>query len=96
MAEQKHRFLITYDIRDAKRLRKVHRTLLGSGTHAQYSVFICRLTMRQYRFLRWRLECIMEPEDALLAVRLTPSCLWETRGPGPLDLGQADPSFVII
>ena len=96
MAEPKHRFLIAYDVREAKRLRRVHRELLGCGTNAQYSVFVCRLTMRQYRFLRWRLERIMAAEDTLLAVRLTPNCLWEARGPGPLDLDQTDPSFIVV
>ena len=96
MAEPKHRFIVTYDVRDPGRLRRVFRELKGYGTGAQDSVFVCRLTMRQYRHLRWRLERLMVAEDSLLAVRLTPTCLWEVRGPGPLNLDAEDPSFLVL
>lgn len=96
MAEPRHRFLITYDVRDPRRLRRVFRELKGYGVGVQDSVFVCKLTMRQYRFLRWRLERLMAAEDTLLAVRLTPSCLWEVRGPGPLNLDEEETSYLVI
>lgn len=39
----RRRFLVAYDIRDAKRLRKVHKAMKGFGEPLQYSVFICDL-----------------------------------------------------
>lgn len=36
-------FIVTYDIREPKRLRKVHRACKNHGTHLQYSVFECDL-----------------------------------------------------
>lgn len=42
MARRK-RYLVAYDIRDDKRLRRVHKTVKGYGWSLQYSVFICDL-----------------------------------------------------
>ena len=42
MAE-KHWHLITYDVRDPKRLRSVAKKLESYGTRIQFSVFRCRL-----------------------------------------------------
>jgi len=36
-------YLVCYDIRDPKRLRRVHRVLKGYGEAWQYSVFFCML-----------------------------------------------------
>lgn len=36
-------FLVCYDVRDAKRLRRVHRTMKAFGEPWQYSVFYCCL-----------------------------------------------------
>lgn len=37
-------YLVTYDIRHARRLRKVFKAMTGFGRHLQYSVFRCELT----------------------------------------------------
>lgn len=42
MASRK-RYLVAYDIREDKRLRRVHKTMKGYGWSLQYSVFICDL-----------------------------------------------------
>lgn len=36
-------YLVCYDIRDPKRLRKVHKVMKGYGESWQYSVFFCVL-----------------------------------------------------
>lgn len=36
-------YLVCYDIRDPKRLRRVHKTMKGYGEPWQYSVFFCVL-----------------------------------------------------
>lgn len=40
------RYLVTYDIRDARRLRRVYKVLRGWGDHLQLSVFRCDLSPR--------------------------------------------------
>jgi CRISPR-associated protein Cas2 len=38
------RYLVAYDIRDPRRLRRVHRVATDHGEPLQYSVFVCDLT----------------------------------------------------
>jgi CRISPR-associated protein Cas2 len=40
----RHRYVVCYDVREPKRLRKTHQTLLGYGDPLQYSVFVCDLS----------------------------------------------------
>ncbi|MFD9814923.1 CRISPR-associated endonuclease Cas2 [Streptomyces sp. NPDC059080] len=40
----RRRYLVTYDIRHAKRLRRVHKTMKAYGDPLQYSVFLCDLS----------------------------------------------------
>jgi CRISPR-associated protein Cas2 len=39
----RHCYLLCYDIRDKKRLRRVHKLSKGYGEPWQYSVFFCQL-----------------------------------------------------
>ena len=43
MASTRRRYLVSYDIANAKRLRRVAKTLESYGTRLQYSVFECPL-----------------------------------------------------
>ena len=74
MAEAKNWYLICYDITESKRWRLVYKKLNGYGRRLQYSIFRCRLTVRQAERLRWELETIMTQEDGLLIVRLCSQC----------------------
>lgn len=67
-------YLVTYDIRDDRRLRKVAETLEGYGDRIQYSVFRCRVTPLQYERLRNTLIRITRPEDALLFIPVCGHC----------------------
>lgn len=70
----KTRFIVTYDICDPKRLRKVFKKMVGSGDRLQLSVFRCDLTMRQKEVLQLELdEIIMAAEDQVLFIELGPS-----------------------
>jgi len=71
----KHWTLLSYDVREEKRLRKVAKTLEGYGTRIQYSVFRCHLTDRQLERLRWELTRIMSEEDSLLIIALCSQCV---------------------
>ena len=37
-------YLVCYDIRDDRRLRKVYKTMRDFGDHLQYSIFECQFT----------------------------------------------------
>lgn len=66
--------LITYDVREPKRLRNVAKKLEGYGTRIQYSVFRCRLDNQTLEKLHWELNQIMAEEDDLLVIPLCSSC----------------------
>lgn len=67
-------YLVTYDIRDAKRLRKVFKVMRDWGDHLQYSVFECQLTAIDLARFRHELsEIINHREDQVLFVDLGPT-----------------------
>lgn len=69
----RHSFIVTYDICEPKRLRQVHKTLLGYGDHIQLSVFRCELNHRELVELRSKLsELIQSDEDQVLFASLGP------------------------
>lgn len=47
----RHLYLVTYDIADPKRLRRVFKLMRGYGDHIQYSVFRCELSPRERKEL---------------------------------------------
>ena len=42
--DDRHKYLVTYDVRDPKRLTKLHKKLKDWGTPVQFSVFEAMLT----------------------------------------------------
>ncbi len=67
-------YLVTYDIRDDRRLRQVAKLMEGHGERVQYSVFRCRLTATSLERLRWELAHIVAPEDNVLFIPLCNRC----------------------
>ncbi len=66
-------YVVTYDICDPKRLRKVYKYMLGWGEHLQLSVFQCELTHRELVELRAGLARIIHHlEDQVLFVDVGP------------------------
>ena len=66
-------YIVTYDVCDPRRLRKVFKTLKGSGDHLQLSVFRCELNHRGLVELRARLGGIVHHgEDQVLFVDVGP------------------------
>lgn len=49
-------YLVCYDIRDSKRLRKTHKAMLGFGDPLQYSVFVCELSEVERMLMEQRLK----------------------------------------
>ena len=67
-------YIFSYDIRDPKRWRRVHKIVNGYGERLQYSLFRCHLTRTQMEQARHELEKEMGEEDDLLVIRLSSRC----------------------
>lgn len=66
-------FLVTYDISNDTRLRKVHKTMRGFGDHLQYSVFECQFSQTDLVRCRHALgKIIHHKDDQVLFVDLGP------------------------
>lgn len=66
-------FIVSYDISDPKRLRRVYRLMRGWGDHIQFSVFRCELNPRELVELRAGLAAIIHNgEDQVLFVDVGP------------------------
>lgn len=68
-------YLLSYDVRDPKRLRRAARAILGRGERVQYSVFRCRLTSVQLEKLLWEMGKFLEDEDSLMVIGLCGNCV---------------------
>ena len=67
-------YIVSYDIADAKRLRKVFKTMRAWGDHLQLSVFECQLTRMDLVRLRAELsDIIHHDKDQVLFVDLGPA-----------------------
>ena len=65
------RYLVSYDVCDPKRLRKVARVLEGFGTRLQYSVFECPLDDLRLAELKSEVHPLLNhSEDQVLFVSL--------------------------
>ena len=65
--------IVSYDIGDPKRWRKIFKLMKGYGDHVQYSVFICQLTDLQEAELKAKLEdAVHHKEDQVMFVKIGP------------------------
>lgn len=70
----RHLYLVTYDVGDAKRLRKTFKTMRNFGTALQYSVFRCELDrMERVRFLEQLHDVLDLAEDRVMLADLGPA-----------------------
>ncbi len=71
MSSRPRQMVVSYDIRDPKRLRAVYRLMRSFGDHLQYSVFLCELSASQKVRLMTSLERVIKPsEDQVLFIDL--------------------------
>jgi len=71
-------YIVSYDIADDKRLRKVFKAMRDFGDHLQYSVFECQFTPSDLARCRHALaEIIHHEQDQVLFILLGPA---EARG----------------
>lgn len=73
-------YIVTYDIADQKRWRRVFKAMEAYGRWLQLSVFQCRLTPRRRAALGARLDGIIKPsEDHVLIIEVGPADAVEPR-----------------
>jgi len=68
-------WLVCYDVRDPKRLRKCAKHMEGYGERVQYSVFRCWMGKLEVERLRWELTALLASEDEVMLIPLCPSCV---------------------
>jgi CRISPR-associated protein Cas2 len=74
MSTGRIRYLVSYDICDPKRLRRVAKALEGYGVRLQYSVFECPLDEMRLAMAKSALQNIINhDEDQVLFVSLGPN-----------------------
>ncbi|MFQ3670473.1 MAG: CRISPR-associated endonuclease Cas2 [Verrucomicrobiia bacterium] len=67
-------YIVTYDIADAKRLRRVFKVCKNHGAHLQFSVFECDLNPAERTQLEAELGAeINHAEDQVLFIALGPA-----------------------
>ncbi len=72
---KRHFYIISYDISDDKRLKKVHKFLKDYGEWKQRSVFECWLTPEAYEQVKKGLKSLIKPRvDRVRIYRLCTSC----------------------
>ncbi|MBX5484647.1 MAG: CRISPR-associated endonuclease Cas2 [Myxococcaceae bacterium] len=70
----RQRYLVTYDISDPKRLRKVFKLMKDYGDHLQLSVFRCDLSRMQVAQLKMELLKVINADaDQVLLIDLGPA-----------------------
>lgn len=73
MSAGRTRYLVSYDISNAKRLRQVHKAIKAFGWPMQYSVFICDLDAVEMLVLKQELTSIIHHgEDSVAFINLGP------------------------
>jgi CRISPR-associated protein Cas2 len=58
-----HLYIVTYDIRDEKRGRRIFKVMNGYGEWLQLSVFQCRLTRQRHAELVALLDGILKNDE---------------------------------
>lgn len=90
----RQRYIVTYDISEPSRLRKVFKVMKGYGEHLQYSVFRCDLTKMTLATMKADLNGIIHAqEDQVLIIDVGPTEgrgeeVFESLGKAYVDEGQ--------
>jgi CRISPR-associated protein Cas2 len=86
MAAYEYLYLVTYDISDPKRWRRVFKLMKGYGDWLQLSVFQCRLSRKRHAELIALLDGIIHhSEDHVLIINIGPA---ESVKPQVVSLGK--------
>ncbi len=87
-------YLVAYDVRDPRRLRKVHRVVVAHATGGQKSAFECFLTEAERNRLAEDLAGVMDlSKDRAHIIRLRRNCQVVTLG---VAVPPRDPVFYFV
>lgn len=92
-------WLVSYDVRDPKRLRKCAKIMEGYGQRVQYSVFRCWMNRREMERLRWELTELLKPEDDIVLIPVCGTCvggITALRTMDSPDWPDTPPRYVIV
>jgi len=94
---KKEFYIITYDIGDDKRLRKVHKFLKDYGKAVQKSVFECWLTEKEFeKVVNWLENFINIEEDRVRIYQLCNSCRKNALWSGLVEFSENPDTELII
>jgi CRISPR-associated protein Cas2 len=99
MTDRAHLYIVTYDISDPKRWRRVFKLMHGYGEWVQLSVFQCRLTRQRHAELVALLDgMIHHDEDHVVVMDMGPAERVEPRivslGHSPFEVVGHEPIIV--
>jgi CRISPR-associated protein Cas2 len=84
---KEHLYVVTYDIGDAKRWRRVFKLMKGYGEWLQLSVFQCRLSARRHAELMALLDgIIVNGQDHIIMLDIGPA---DSVKPSIISLGKS-------
>jgi CRISPR-associated protein Cas2 len=67
-------YIVSYDISEPRRLKKVHKAMVGFGQHIQYSVFRCDFSDVDKVRMKARIGALINhKEDQVLIIDLGPT-----------------------
>jgi CRISPR-associated protein Cas2 len=91
-------YIVSYDISDPKRLRKVATACEDFGLRKQFSVFLCRLSATDFVRLRTRLYDLINLEkDQVLFIPLCAKCVQQIEALGrPTEAADARDVVVVV
>jgi CRISPR-associated protein Cas2 len=91
-------WIVSYDISDPKRLRKVATCCEDYGQRKQYSVFLCRLCTTDFVKLRSRLYDLIDlNQDQVLFIPLCARCVQQIEALGrPTEAADARDVVVVV
>lgn len=70
----RHRYLVTYDVCNEKRLRRVFKKMKTFGLHLQLSVFECELSARELALMKAAIDGLIHHSvDQVLIADLGPA-----------------------
>lgn len=70
----RHRYVVSYDVSDPKRLRRIFKVMRGFGDHIQLSVFQCDLSAKERLLLLDAVgNVINRGEDQVVIIDLGPA-----------------------
>ncbi len=70
----RQRYIVTYDVADPARLRKVFKLLKGYGEHLQFSVFRCDVTRLSLARMKTELSDVIDAQkDQVLFIDVGPT-----------------------